>query len=206
MDLYEKAWAGEHGKEYVERCQVTPESRVDIFKKLLSNIKKDLDLGLFVLEVGCNKGHNLDAIYQATFDEAFYTNVKGVEINKTLCNRHNIINGSAYDLPWTKDVFELVFTSGVLIHIPPGRLHEAMDEMRRVSSKFVMMIEYPSDKEVGTKYGEDFGNQEGVWSRPYGSIYQEHFPNDELVKTGSISDLGDDGWGFSKCDYWIFKK
>ncbi len=68
------------------------------------------------------------------------------------------------------------------------------------------MIEYPSEKEIGKKYGEDFNNQDGVWSRPYGKIYQEQFSKDVLVEHGKISDLGDDGWGFTKCDYWIFEK
>jgi len=197
-DMYEKAWAGEHGKDYVDRCQVTSESRKAIFEKIFRFNTKSFRS---VLEVGCNKGHNLDAI-RGYGDY----NVVGVEINKTLCTRPDIINGSAYDLPWQHDVFELTFTAGVLIHIPPGRLHEAMDEMRRVSKKYVMMIEYFAEKETGTKYQKDFNFQDGVWARPYGGIYQGHYPKDQLIASGKIGDIGDDGWGFSKCDYWIFEK
>jgi SAM-dependent methyltransferase len=172
-----------------------------------------MPLEFFVLEVGCNKGHNLDAMASAfsqdfNIDMAIPTHdvYKGVEINKSLCNRYDIINGSAYELPWSNNVFDLVFSSGVLIHIPPNRLKEAMNQMRTISRKWVMMIEYPADKETGTKYGTDFNFREGVWSRPYGKIYQDHFKDDKLISTGSISDLGEDGWGFSKCDYWIFEK
>ncbi len=207
MDQYEKAWAGAHGKEYVERCDVDYSTRVPIFKKLLDKMELVFE---DVLEVGCNKGHNLEAIEKANVYRPSHLyhpgKIVGIEINKDLCNKSNIINGSAYDLPWKENTFDLVFTSGVLIHIPPGRLKEAMNQMRTVSKTYVMMIEYPADKEIGTKYGEDFNNQDGVWARPYGKIYQEQFSKDVLVEHGKISDLGDDGWGFTKCDYWIFEK
>lgn len=204
MDLYEKAWAGKHGKEYSERCDVTPESREVIFFELLKlmNISTTIKELSPILEVGCNKGHNLEAINRVRRSVFCH----GIEINKSLCTRPGIIHGSAYDLPWGPNVFDLVFTSGVLIHIPPGRLHEAMNQMRHVSKKYVLMIEYYADKEKGTKYEEDFNFQEGVWSRPYGDIYTGHFPKDRRVMSGKISDLGDDGWGFSKCHYWIFEK
>ena len=212
MDMYEKAWAGKHGKEYSRRCNVYVEHRIEIFENLLIGLpeytysqagskhgyyrKPCLDS---ILEVGCNKGHNLDAIST--------TGIRlGIEINKELCTRPDIIHGSAYELPWSDNVFSLVFTAGVLIHIPPAKLRDAMEEMRRVSSKYVMMIEYFSEEEKGTKYQEDFNHQDGVWSRPYGKIYQEYFPEDKLIEHGKISDIGDDGWGFSKCDYWIFEK
>lgn len=203
MDLYEKAWAGKHGKEYTERCDVTSESRVDIFYELIRNCAGIEYSEMGILEVGCNKGHNLTAISRA-FQVAYKTT--GIEINKSLCTQPNIINGSAYDLPWSDNVFDLVFTAGVLIHIPPVRLQDTLYEMRRVSNKYVLMIEYFSEKIVGRKYEEDFNHQDGVWSRPYGDIYKTQFPKDNLIKHGKISDLGDDGWDFSKCDYWIFEK
>lgn len=213
-DIYEKAWSGKHGDEYVKRCNVDPESRVPIFDKLISDLIK---VELFdVLECGCNKGHNLYAIHdvlesnnKALDDEGYMTVIHsqtGLEINKSLCKSKDIVNGSIYDIPWNDNAFDFVFTSGVLIHIPKDRLNTAMSEMRRVSKEYVMMIEYYEKEEVGTKYGEDFNNQEGVWSRPYGDIYRETFPDDALIKSGKISDLGDDGWGFSKCNYWIYKK
>jgi SAM-dependent methyltransferase len=155
------------------------------------------------LEVGCNKGHNLDAINEIM---NFETTALGIDIRKEHCTRPDIIHGSAYDLPWYNDAFDFTFTSGVLIHIPPGRLEVAMNELRRVSNRYVLMIEYYSEKEKGTKYEKDFNYQDGVWSRPYGEIYQGYFKEDELISTGKMADLGNDGWAFSKCDYWIFEK
>jgi hypothetical protein len=168
-------------------------------------------------------GHNLLAINEATDSE-----IQGLEINKYAVEKSEIpakiVLGSAYDLPWIDNSFDLVFTAGVLIHIPTNGmitipvysgtlshpdskcLEEAMKEMYRVSNKFIMMIEYPNEKEEGREY-RDFGDKEGVWSRPYGKIFQELFPTAKLVKTGHMKDLGESEWGFTKdCDFWIFEK
>lgn len=199
-DYYLEKWAGEFGDKYTERCDVNYETRVPIFQKLLL---EDEGLSLnSVLEVGCNKGHNLEAINKIYINAS---GISGIEPNKSLCKKPNIINGNAYEIPFSDNVFDLVFTSGVLIHIPGEKLEKAMDEMYRVSKKYIMMIEYPADEEKGSRY-RDFEDKEGVWARPYGFIFQRRFPGAKLVKGGHIKDLGNDGWGFSDCDYWVFEK
>lgn len=195
-DFYLEQWSGEFGDKYTERCNVDPKSRESIFWDIL----KDFDDIDTALEVGCNKGHNLEAL------KASDIKAIGIEPNKTLCNIPEIINGSAYDIPWKQDTFDLVFTSGVLIHIPTDKLDIAFEEIRNVSKKYVMMIEYGSKKEEGKKY-RDFNDNEGVWSRPYGRLYRNRYTKDILVKKiKKISEIGNDGWGFSECSCWIFKK
>lgn len=196
-DYFLKKWeeSDGFGGKYVERCNVDSKDRREIFEKLIK------ELGIkSILEVGCNKGHNLEAL-----DTSVDSDIFGIEPNSALCKVPHIIKGNAYELPWEPNVFEMVFTSGVLIHIPEYNLATALSEMNRVASKYVMFIEYYSDKTEGKEY-RDFGGKEGVWSRPYGEIYKKQFPDNELVKTGKISDLGDDGWGFTDCNYWIYKK
>ena len=187
MDLYEKAWSGKHGEEYAKKCVIDPESRAPIFKKLI-DIMKNYDGESVIsasLELGCNAGHNLEAIKLASNGDI--TDIKGLEIRKDHCTKPSIINGSIYDIPWEEGTFSLTFTSGVLIHIPPDRVVEA-------------------EEEKGTKYREDFEYKDGVWARPFGEIYKRSFPQDTLIETGKVSDLGDEGWGFPKCNYWIYNK
>ena len=200
-DIYEKAWAGKHGDEYTKRCDVDFESRIDIFGWLLD----ELDIGMIsrILEVGCNKGHNLSSLQALTHYSIIGA---GLEINKSLCVAPGIVNGTIYDIPWSDNVFDIVFSSGVLIHIPPKRLDDAIKEMRRASNKYILMIEYHADVEKGFRYEEDFDHGDGCWHRPYGKIYESLFPKDKLIKSGKISDLGDDGWAFSKCNYWVYEK
>lgn len=210
-NYYLDKWAGEFGDKYTERCNVDPDSRIDIFKKLLFDLDYKFVMRTQVLEVGCNKGHNLEAIEAINIgDEIHETDSQkfdctGLEPNRALCSQPNIINGNAYDIPWKSNTFDLVFTSGVLIHIPENLLDDAFSEMRRVSNKFIMFIEYYSKEEEGQQY-RDFEDKEGVWARPYGEIYETIFPEDQLITTGRIKDLGNDGWGFSDCNYWIYEK
>lgn len=203
MDKYQVAWAGEFGKEYTDRCNVDYKKRMPIFKELTSRLFLDS-----VLEVGCNKGHNLKAINDMS---AFPLNIYGIDTNKEAIENNefdktHVIHGSAYDLPWPKGAFNFAFTSGVLIHLPNDKLPKAMEEIYRVSSKYIMSIEYP-EKEEHKKDYRIFEGDGGCWGRDYGKIWKEKYPNLKLLKTGKMIDLGDDGWGFSRdCNYWIFQK
>lgn len=200
VDFFVQQWGGHFGERYTDRCNVTPESRQNIFDSLLCNLNTKS-----ILEVGCNKGHNLDSIKAAFSKHDLSVETHGIEPQKKLCNRPDIICGDAYSLPWADNTFDMVFTSGVLIHIPPYKLSDALSEIHRVSKRYIMAIEYWSDEEVGKAY-RDFENKHGCWSRPYNDIYLKSFPELKLVKCGDIRDIGDDGWGFSDCNYGIFEK
>jgi len=50
-------WRGKFGKAYTDRNIISPEEKKQIFKKILCGLKLSQ-----VLEVGCNRGHNLVAI------------------------------------------------------------------------------------------------------------------------------------------------
>jgi pseudaminic acid biosynthesis-associated methylase len=197
MDFYESKWAGSYGNKYTDRCGVNYKDRIDIFKKLLSGLQLNS-----ILEVGCNRGHNIRAIKETKISE-----IRGVEINKysidQAFDKIDIIKGSIYNIPFVDCIFDLVFTAGVLIHIPTKKLQTALKEIYRVSNRYILLIEYFAPEEQGKRY-KNFLYREGVWLRPYGDIFKKFDVN--LIKSGKISDLGDDGWGFSKCHYWVFEK
>lgn len=194
-DFYLEKWAGDFGDNYTKRCDVEPKSREPIFKSILDDLNIET-----VLEVGCNKGHNLEAITNSIGAKCI-----GLEPNKSLCNNKEIINGDAYNIPFNNFAFDLVFTSGVLIHIPPEKIELALSEIHRCSKRLIMMIEYFSKETKAKKY-RDFNDVDGVWSRDYGALYSSKFNLDKLIKTGDIKDHGNDYWGFSDCKYWIFEK
>lgn len=207
-DFYLEQWSGEFGEKYTDRCRVTPTSRADIFKEIISGIFPNHS-AIRVLEVGCNRGHNLIALTLASNsmsdDTRIGINPVGIEPQKKLCRWPNIINGNCYNLPWGVPCFDLVFTSGVLIHIPPEKLADALSEMNRVSKKYILMIEQEAESETPKNY-RDFEDKAGFWARPYGDIFHSQFPETNLVKYGKVRDIGDDGWGFTDCSYWVFKK
>ena len=210
-DYYLNQWATDFGDGYSKRCDVDPEKRVDIYSQIFDNFKWE-NHERKVLELGANRGHNLVAIEDVLhLDEVNGRGIpiiRGVEPNRSaiaLSDRPESISvGNIYDIPYIDNSFDVVFTSGVLIHIPRKGLEKAIQEMARVSSKYVMMIEYESKEEEGRHYREF--DKDGVWSRDFGKELESVLPDYKLVKKVPVKELGDDGWGFTDCTVWIYEK
>ena len=203
---YENNWASDFGNDYTKRCDVDYKERVGIFKELFDGLQVNYGS---VLEVGCNKGHNLQAINDFAITRTFGLDInkEALELSSESNYKSNLILGQADELPWLDNSFDLVFTAGVLIHIPTEKVEKVMRELHRVSSRYVMMIEYPNETEEGRNYRDITDKSFGVWSRPFGKMFQEFFPNAKLVKTGHMKDMGSDKWHFTAiCDYWIYEK
>ena len=67
-----------------------------------------------------------------------FTDLWGVEVQSYAVERArsriptvNLVQSSAFDLPYENAAFDLVFTSGVLIHVSPADLPRALDEIYR---------------------------------------------------------------------------
>lgn len=187
-------WASEFGVDYTQRQPINMKARAQIFKSLFDGINFS-----WVLEVGSNAGHNLTAI--SSFRDCMY--LIGLEINRQVASNSQrfTVVGEATNIPFGDKYFNLVFTSGVLIHIP--EYEKAMREIYRVSNKYIMAIEYmDGDREIPYR--------DGVYchAKPYKDIYLKLFPDLKVVKEGNMKDFGiDDGLDFSRaCQYVIFEK
>jgi pseudaminic acid biosynthesis-associated methylase len=145
-------WKGGFGDEYTERNtgdwdrfykEEWGVTRTELNKEFVG----DLPLGTRILEVGCNRGHQLELLKQAGF-----TNLTGIEINSKALEiarqdaSLNLVEGSALNIPFEDGVFDLVFTSGVLIHISPDDLPAVIDEMYRVSKEYIWCFEYYAEQ------------------------------------------------------------
>jgi len=179
-------WSGEFGDQYTDRNsnieQLTLKkfgiSRTMMNQQFLS----DLDIKN-VLEVGCNRGEQLNLLWLGNDNiEDFY----GIDINEHALwearKRNpnlNHLKGSALDIPFKDNYFDLVYTSGVLIHIHPDNLKQVMSEIYRVSKKYIWGMEYWSldCKEINYR-----GNEGFLWKNNFSHLYQEHFPNLKLIK------------------------
>jgi hypothetical protein len=61
----------------------------------------------------------------------------------------DIIQGSAFDLPFKIEEFDLVFTSEVLIRLHPDDVRRAMAKIHRCTKKYIWGLEH---------YADDYGN------------------------------------------------
>ena len=115
---------------------------------LLELIKEHLLYKDIILEIGCNVGRNLNALYQTG-----YKNLYGIELNKeaiqlmkkvfpAIYNKDRIINSSIEDTikTFSDNSFDLTFTMAVFEHIH----YESdfiFDEVMRISKKYILTIE-----------------------------------------------------------------
>lgn len=177
-------WKGQFGNDYSDRNQTTPE---------MLNSRRNLWMNLFqtmgytpksILEVGAGNGQNLIAI-KDVFDvlgqkSPIKCEMSAVEPNEESSSRliadcpyvSTFRDADIYALPFNNSSVEFVFTSGVLIHIPPGELDKAMGEIYRVSSKSIFCLEYFAPDCEPIKYRD----QEGMlWRNDFGKLYAEKF-------------------------------
>lgn len=183
MNVQEQQWANEFGNEYIDRnfldsCQLDEYfqktfgiSRSALNEKFLSGLPKDIK----ILEVGANIGIQLQMLQEMGFVNLFGIDInrKSIEIAKKTRKDIDIIHGSALDIPFKDGFFDLVFTSGVLIHIAPENLKKVLSEIIRCSDKYIWGLEYFSPEHIGVNYR---GNENLLWKGDFAKMYQESSP------------------------------
>lgn len=188
----EPFWAGTFGREYTERNQVDPRTRAAFWKSAMEFCTPST-----VLEVGCNRGHNLAAIQ--SIDTSI--DCHGIDVNVQAVNeaRSNGISaevGSALEIAskFGHESMDLVFSAGCLIHIPPDSIQRVMRAIVDTSAKYVLAIEYDTDKEEEVEYRGHAGK---LWKRPFGKMYEAM--GLKLLAFGPAE-------GFERCEFWLLEK
>lgn len=200
-----REWEGSFGDEYTERNRFDPwklEPGVEAFRRILGNTRVSS-----VLEVGSNLGLNLIYINHL-FDGQ--VDLYAVEPNRmaydALVSQPSLSlttawNCDAFHLPLPDSSVDLVFTSGVLIHIAPGDLGRATDEIVRVAREYVLCMEYFSHTPVEMAYR---GREGLLFKRDFGAFYLDRYP---VLKTVSYGFLWQREFpNFDNIHWWLFKK
>lgn len=181
-------WAGTFGDEYTQRNTPDVSTRARIFQTILSGLEI-----YSILEVGCNKGTNLYAL-KALYPEA---SISGAEPNKKIIEDgipgFVVLERSALDLNLS-GLSDLVFTCGVLIHVPPQELEQSMNNIITASNRYVLAIEYEHEEELMIPYR---GQENLLWKRPYGQLYTAM--GLKLISTGQVPAI-------DNCTFWLFEK
>ena len=175
-------WSGSFGNDYHERNasnwkSIKNRSRLfgDVLNCMENNCKA---FPTSILEIGAGVGDNLraiDMIYERT-----RTPIKlmACEPNRTACEKLGdvatvVSNGRIGQLSYDNDIADLVFTSGVLIHIEPKDLNQAMSEIHRTSKRWILSIEYFNATPDMIKYRD---NDNMLWRRDWGDKWLTNYP------------------------------
>src|SRR5262249_5520823 len=135
-----------------------------------------------VLEVGCNVGWNLEYLRRLGVPELFGIEPQAYAVERARSRGagFGVLQGTAFDLPFRDGWFDLAFTSGVLIHIAPGAIGAALDEIYRVSRKWIVAIEYDHPVETEVQYR---GHAGALWKRDHGALWRTRHPELACVRT-----------------------
>ena len=184
----EEVWNGEFGEKYTDRNIMSPDeldqlcidnygiSRTELNKEVLDKLNVDI-----ILEVGCNVGNQLLLLKMMG-----YTNLWGielqeyaVEIARKRTSGINIAKGSAFDIPYKNKFFDLVFTSGVLIHISPDDIDKVLIEIYRCTNKYIWGFEYynPEGYQM-VNYRE---TDSLLWKTDFAKLFLDKFPDLRIV-------------------------
>ena len=155
------------------------------------------------LEVGCNRGHNLPAVRNvvgpdcaiAAVEPNAYARRLAAALDKDFC----VTDGSVCALPYGDGHFDLVFTVGVLIHVPLTDLSAALAEIYRVSARHVLFVEYFAETETEIEYR---GHTGALWKRNFLQHCQTNHPDLCLLRSGYWTPED----GFDRTHWWLLEK
>jgi pseudaminic acid biosynthesis-associated methylase len=191
-----EVWVGEFGNAYIERNgDKTIQSRAAMWRRIL----RDITPGT-ILEVGANIGLNIRALQKVTGARllAVEPNNAARRVLKTVTD--DAYDGTADKLWLANDTVNLVATCGVLIHIHPDDLADACAEMYRVSNRYIVCIEYFSDKPEEIEYRGQSGM---LWKRDFGSFWMEQHPDLKLLDYGFFWKRAT---GLDNLTWWLWEK
>jgi len=125
-----------------------------------------------ILEIGCNEGSNLREI------ETINPSIKlaGIDIHKNATEyagktlpKANIVLGSIYDLnKHFKEKFDLVFSHGVTMHIPPEDLVKVAEDLKKITNNIIIHCEQHAEV---TKIMRVHNGQGHRWAHNYYALY-----------------------------------
>jgi pseudaminic acid biosynthesis-associated methylase len=186
-------WAGEFGNDYVDRCNTleftnktyksqTGFSYLEIYNSFFSNFNKDLK----ILELACNVGNKLSILKYFGFK-----NLYGVEINKKaveIAKKENpditFFNSSIEDFDPKDEKFDIVCTSGILIHIHPEHLNLILQKIESLSQKYIFGFENFSEIPVEVPYR---GHKNKLWKKNFPNAFRKLYPNLKTLKEQKIA-------------------
>ena len=194
-----KKWSGKFGREYADRSIITLNELDNVYRKNFGITRTELN-SLFVgklkknikiLEVGSNVGNQLLFLHKMGFN-----NLYGIEINshalecsKSRTKNISTVQGSVVDIPFKDEYFDVVFSSGVLIHVHPKDIKKAYREIHRCTKKYIWGYEYYAEKYTEIIYRE---RKNLLWKANFSKLYLKLFDDLKLVKEKKLQYLNND--------------
>ncbi len=178
----EAFWAGDFGNDYIARNPCSQLRLADDLMLWSTILRKMSTPPRTILELGANIGCNLRALAILLNSR---TSFCAVEINPSAVDQlkkwggATVFQKSLLDFsPEPTRTWDLVFTSGVLIHLAPSDLQAAYSTIYSCSHKYILLNEYFNVTPVEIEY---HGYQEKLYKRDFAGEMLDKFPDLKLV-------------------------
>lgn len=161
-------WQGPFGDDYHRRSPGDVSANLAFFERTLAKTERVAS----VLELGCGVGSNLRALRHLLPA----SELSGVEINSGAM----VVASGVADHVWLSSFLEwqppakwdLVFTKGVLIHVPPEDLPSAYGVLYEASSRYVLIAEYYAKTPTEVQYR---GHDKALWRRDFAGEFMDRY-------------------------------
>lgn len=198
-------WRGTFGDAYTERNRPNDElvkARSRMWSRIMANFSESPPES--ILEVGANLGTNLRALKTLTNAELFAAEpnkrARQCLIEDKVLPEENVEDAFAANLPFSDGQVDLAFTSGVLIHIHPDDLLSSCREIYRIFARYLVCIEYFSDKSENVIYGDQ---EDRLFKRDFGGFWLDNFSDLEVLDYGFAWKRAT---GLDNLTWWVFEK
>ncbi len=198
-------WRGDFGNAYTDRNNLKAEflrARTAMWSAILRHTIAAPPRS--IMEIGANIGVNLRAL-RALTDARFLAvepNDKAREIlaEDRIVAAADMRGGIASAIDFPDHCADMVFTSGVLIHIHPDQLAASMSEIHRCAGRWIASIEYFADRPTEIGYR---GHSNVLFKSDFGSEWLDRYPELKPVAYGFE-------WkrvtGLDNLTWWLFEK
>ena len=177
----ERFWAGDFGKNYIERNNGKEllASNINFFSESLRRANDFKSC----IEFGANIGMNIRALkylYPSVNYNAIEINKDATEILKETIPIENIFEGSITEFS-SKETWDLAIIKGVLIHINPDFLNNTYEKLVKSTKKYLLVAEYYSRNPEVLNY-RGFSNK--LYKRDFAGEILDSYPDMKLEDYG----------------------
>lgn len=176
----EFAWANNFGDEYTKRSPGDPESNHALFAEIFEGMDGWINSAV---EFGCGTGANLKALEMLGIPD-----LAGVDINReAILEASRRVPRAQYRLTSVHDWYppveswDLAFTKGFLIHIPPDQLPDVYAKIYMASKRWILLCEYYNPVPVEVPYR---GQNGMLWKRDFAGDMLERWKDLQLLSYG----------------------
>lgn len=198
-------WCGDFGNRYTDRNNLRPEllrARVALWSQIMAATVANPPRS--VLEVGANIGVNLRALRSLTDARLFAIEpndkARAILVEDGVVQDTDVKPGIASSIDFPDAFADLVFTSGVLIHIHPRDLLASMRELYRCSARYIVSIEYFADQPTEVPYR---GHGDVLFKQDFGGFWLDNFTDLRVCSYGFA-------WkrvtGLDNLTWWLLEK